>query len=120
MIGNSKSGNNDGSAFLNSFRGQLNPLQGRDSIQANVYGVTNHKNKLQGDTSRLSKPPVGIDVKVAFTKDFILKRNFQIKMSTGGFDKHDVSPCILLMDGFSFLVGREGDCVVHGVHREMH
>jgi hypothetical protein len=27
VIGNAKSGNNDGAAFLNSFRGQLNPAQ---------------------------------------------------------------------------------------------
>ena len=27
VVANAKSGNNDGSAFLNSFRGQLNPLQ---------------------------------------------------------------------------------------------
>ena len=36
VIGNSKSGNNDGSAFLNSFRGQLNPLQVVDLGQSKM------------------------------------------------------------------------------------
>ena len=42
-------------------------------------------NKVQGDQAACPKPPIDIDVKVAFQcKDRILKRNFK-SMSTGGF-----------------------------------
>ena len=49
---------------------------------------------IQGDTSVCAKPPVDIDVKVAFYyKDLILKRNFK-SVSTGGLKQgDDASPC---------------------------
>ena len=45
-------------------------------------------NGMQGDASRWSKPPVDIDLKVAFEHKFlILKRNATFTpMSMGGFD----------------------------------
>ena len=46
VIGNSKSGNNDGSAFLNSFRGQLNPLQGRDAKHISVHSFVHMKSQM--------------------------------------------------------------------------
>ena len=48
---------------------------------------------IQGDPAPCSKPPVDIDVKVAFyDKVLILKRNFK-SMSTGGSEKGAGSPC---------------------------
>ena len=50
--------------------------------------------RIQGDQAACPKPPVDIDVKVAFQcKILTLKRNFQIK-STGGFGQAAMSPCI--------------------------
>ena len=55
---------------------------------------------VQGDRAAWTKPPVDIDVKVAFYyKNLILKRNFQMK-STGGFVQTAWSPCssVVLQD----------------------
>ena len=49
---------------------------------------------LQGGQTPISKPPVDIDVKVAFLYQvLILKRNFK-SMSTGGLEQGAGSPCI--------------------------
>ena len=54
---------------------------------------------VQRDTSGRTKPPVDIDVKVAFYyKDLILKHNFK-SMSTGGLVLPDVSPCTMYLIG---------------------
>ena len=59
--------------------------------------LESHITTVQGDPAPYSKPPVYINVKVAFKyKVLILKRNFK-SMSTRGFEQAEWSPCTVVL-----------------------